>query len=993
MVPRPEDEDDNNALSNNAESASSSTTKNPTSERSIVSTSSKSKKKKNKTKKSTSKKDVKNEEAEEQEEEALSSTKKSTASKSKKKKKKKKKKQQSDEVGEEEDGDVVPAEDPPALRGSEMMRLKSESVTAETATASSSSAGRHNQNHHNKKVKKHVEDVDVIENGEEGAIELSQKKAEESWDHDNGDCDGGGDMNGHGNVTSAKARALNGGEGGEDKDVMTDPNSSLNKIYGSTKGAIATFSLILNAGVMIYAHLGLSAVVMSNQPPIPEVNPNPTLPPTPPGGDNSTTGGGGFTGACNEDDYVIWLTGGELNRTVHSTFCSLEYNDGGCLLDEQCISECFQRTFGYSVECSACFSAVPNCGVTQGCALTCASDPASEDCESCNLPCTQQLDQCLGFPDESDQGPPSPPVGSELCTVADVEIWNNGGDGERASQSDFCSRTYNGGCLLDEPCIQECFQTTYGYSSDCSTCFSAVVGCGFAQGCAIPCITDSFSEECATCNIPCIQDLESCIGVSSRRQRRDLHELLPQYVSSYWEAVSDSRTERLLQGGAPQLVCPEVDMDSIDQWYEVYRLTFVDSIQKAWQGDAIFLAFLIVVFSGIWPYAKNLILIYAWYAPLTVEKRTSVLTWLLRLSKYTLVDVFAVVAVLVGVQLELNIAGQTVVTRAEPRPAIIAFFVATLWEFVQIEWTVFMHNRHVQYDDDEEEDADGSKIANGDGNDAEAGNRISHTTTSTNICCPNNKGSSEETKPSDGNFLMAMRFRTKFTSNKTQDSVPPTSVAGIYSWMGFLLVSTLALYLSGSVTELVNFTTSSVASPTACVKSYNLVSFGNGLINALSLQDSTAPAGTWTLYIAYIVLVVFLPIVVHLMQICVLAVSALTLKEGDDGSSIKKLESVCHAMSSLFGFSSIEVLLIGIFAVEHKFEDFVAELAGAGNAAFFSIRSDVGVGFYILIVYSFASGFLQYFIHCCETEYFKIDPYHKVHVMWTKLFGCWLKKN
>jgi hypothetical protein len=204
------------------------------------------------------------------------------------------------------------------------------------------------------------------------------------------------------------------------------------------------------------------------------------------------------------------------------------------------------------------------------------------------------------------------------------------------------------------------------------------------------------------------------------------------------------------------------------------------------------------------------------------------------------------------------------------------------------------------------------------------------------------------------------------------------------------------MFLWGALTELVDFTTASIASSNECVKSYNLVSFGGGLINSLSLNQSDSPAGTWTLYLAYIFLVVFLPIVVHTMQICVLAVSALTLQSqtGSDGeaSVMKKCKEACHVMSSLFGFSSIEVLLIGIFAVQHKFEDFVAALAGPGNADFFSITSSIGSGFYILIVYSLASGLLQYFIHCCETEYFKIDPYHKAHIVWTKLFSCWLKK-
>ena len=40
-----------------------------------------------------------------------------------------------------------------------------------------------------------------------------------------------------------------------------------------------------------------------------------------------------------------------------------------------------------------------------------------------------------------------------------------------------------------------------------------------------------------------------------------------------------------------------------------------------------------------------------------MERQTATLMWLSRLSKYTLVDVFAVIGVLVGVQLRLDVGG------------------------------------------------------------------------------------------------------------------------------------------------------------------------------------------------------------------------------------------------------------------------------------------------------------------------------------------------
>lgn len=51
-------------------------------------------------------------------------------------------------------------------------------------------------------------------------------------------------------------------------------------------------------------------------------------------------------------------------------------------------------------------------------------------------------------------------------------------------------------------------------------------------------------------------------------------------------------------------VCNDYDLEAVEEWYTVYDLTFIRSIKDAWTGDAKLLAFIIVIFSGIWPYLK-----------------------------------------------------------------------------------------------------------------------------------------------------------------------------------------------------------------------------------------------------------------------------------------------------------------------------------------------------------------------------------------------------
>ena len=71
---------------------------------------------------------------------------------------------------------------------------------------------------------------------------------------------------------------------------------------------------------------------------------------------------------------------------------------------------------------------------------------------------------------------------------------------------------------------------------------------------------------------------------------------------------------------------------------------------------------------------------------------------------------------------------------------------------------------------------------------------------------------------------------------------------------------------------------------------------------------------------------------------------------------------------AIWCFACIEVLLIGIFAVEYKFPNLVNKIAGESNSAFLNIDSNLGVGFYILIAYSVVAGFLQYTLRIQHEE-------------------------
>ena len=159
---------------------------------------------------------------------------------------------------------------------------------------------------------------------------------------------------------------------------------------------------------------------------------------------------------------------------------------------------------------------------------------------------------------------------------------------------------------------------------------------------------DAASLDCLTCLEPCFETFYECSGLS---------------------VISSNSTENQTETVASPAgnFCHDFDLQEVEEWYTSYELTFVGSVQDSWSNGAKFLTVVIVIFSGIWPYLKNVILVMVWYIPMSVESQASVLLWLSRLSKYTLVDVMLVIGVFVGIQMQLKIGTIDVIIRGEPR--------------------------------------------------------------------------------------------------------------------------------------------------------------------------------------------------------------------------------------------------------------------------------------------------------------------------------------
>ena len=66
-----------------------------------------------------------------------------------------------------------------------------------------------------------------------------------------------------------------------------------------------------------------------------------------------------------------------------------------------------------------------------------------------------------------------------------------------------------------------------------------------------------------------------------------------------------------------------------------------------------------------------------------------------------------------------------------------------------------------------------------------------------------------------------------------------------------MLLATIALFVVGAVSEFI-YIESSNGSGGMCLKSYNLVTVGNALVNELNLSGNKALGQTWFLYLVYV---------------------------------------------------------------------------------------------------------------------------------------------
>lgn len=88
-----------------------------------------------------------------------------------------------------------------------------------------------------------------------------------------------------------------------------------------------------------------------------------------------------------------------------------------------------------------------------------------------------------------------------------------------------------------------------------------------------------------------------------------------------------------------------------------FEFSIASAAVEVWGAGGKEIAILVLIFSGIWPYAKQLITLTVWFLPpsvLSVSRRGSILLWLDFLAKWSFMDVFLLVLTLVGFRVSVQ---------------------------------------------------------------------------------------------------------------------------------------------------------------------------------------------------------------------------------------------------------------------------------------------------------------------------------------------------
>ena len=115
----------------------------------------------------------------------------------------------------------------------------------------------------------------------------------------------------------------------------------------------------------------------------------------------------------------------------------------------------------------------------------------------------------------------------------------------------------------------------------------------------------------------------------------------------------------------------------------LFAFTLANSVHDMWQAGVYPLSVMIALCSGGWPYLKLLLMLFSWTVPIgvcSVKKRENLLMWLDALGKYSLVDAYVLVMMMVAFRFHIALQenGLEADVLVTPEYGFYGFLLATM---------------------------------------------------------------------------------------------------------------------------------------------------------------------------------------------------------------------------------------------------------------------------------------------------------------------------
>jgi hypothetical protein len=148
-------------------------------------------------------------------------------------------------------------------------------------------------------------------------------------------------------------------------------------------------------------------------------------------------------------------------------------------------------------------------------------------------------------------------------------------------------------------------------------------------------------------------------------------------------------------GATVDLLLSTKDVHGAIRLPSLFSFSLGNTVSEMYQAGIYVLLSIVVVFSGIWPYAKLLMMLWAWITPesmFSAKNRGKLLFSLDALSKFSLVDTFVLVIMMVSFRFHLAFGESAMVdVYVNPRFGFYGFLIATTFSLLAGHIELHMH--------------------------------------------------------------------------------------------------------------------------------------------------------------------------------------------------------------------------------------------------------------------------------------------------------------